>query len=449
MDSCSQAELPREGSPESFVSNAKEPQDGASPETSQAVPMGEPTDFLFEVDSSFEVGLVGSLTELALADDNRRLIDWLVAYRAHELDGTQELHEKINRLTKIVEAFASFHRSYKESLLYRAARVSETYLEAMRSALSKFIRAAAELLPDGDELTGMFEARQLGALEKRLKRLVASDPSEAGTAFLESYRRELEDTERLLSELVRVLVTEYNRRIELTRKRLRHYLQLLAESEERMKQQHATIERSVEELDRDGRLHDVDRGRLREAFAQKREELAAMAGAQSEKRERVASLLGAMRESLLAFSELAQMLRLKLLQYKARKDYVGRLVAVDTEVPELSPILNEVRHSLLGNVENIERTFLLFNEAFQNTLLTAIEKQALMNRIQLSAKGRSEIAFEIAFELAAAPSRSPGRQKNGREAPVPGPFDLSFLASIDTAPESAPREDGAPAPSGT
>lgn len=384
------------------------------------------TDFVFEVNSTFEVELIASLAEFAFAGEFGRLVEWLVSYRSRKMRDSHEIQDKLCRLKKVVTAFAGFHRSYRESTMYKASGVSESYLREMESALSKAIEIDAPTTEEAQPLRTLFRAGRFRELEGRLQELAASDEGFATSRFLENYRRQLFEPGLLLDELLSILISEYNRKIERTRKRLRSYVRLLEDTAERLGRRISLIDRSVSDLQRDEKLGEVDREQLLASFGHRRGELLVAEDHQRDKHQALSRLLREMRTWLTPFLELTHDLQTKLTQHRARESYIGRLLAVGSELPELTPVLNEVMESLREGVVVIQKTFLLFNEPFQNSVLTAIDGQSPMNRILVAVKGSAGIEVEISVGGRAV--RQAGTVLSAEQLETA--FDLTFLASI-------------------
>lgn len=389
--------------------------------------MDEATDFVFEVDSPFEVELVSSLAEFAFAGDFDGLVEWLVSHRARKIRDSREIQDRLCRLKKVVAAFGGFHRSYRECAMYKASSVSESYLREMESALSKAIEIDAPPTEEAEPLRSLFQAKRFRELESRLQQLASSDEAFATTRFLETYRRRLVDRGLLLDELVGILISEYNRKIAHTRKRLKSYVKLLEQTAERLEHRISLIDRSVAELQHDEKLGDEDRQQLLSSFAHRRGELLISEDKQRDKQQTVSRVVEEMRAYLTPFLELTRALQTKLAQHRARESYICRLLAVGSEVPKLNSVVSEVTESLRAGVGAIQKTFLLFNEPFQNSVLTAIDRQAPMQRILVAVRGRADVEIEIPVGGRAV-RWSGTALSTQRSESMP---DLSFLASIE------------------
>lgn len=393
----------------------------------RGTPIDETTGFVFEVDSVFEVGLVSSLAEFAIANDYNRIIDWLNSYRAAEMRESREVQDRLRRLQKVVASFASFHRSYRESAIYKASGVSATYLKGMESALTKALEIDTSTTEEAEPLRNLFVEKRFRELEVRLQQLAGSDEELATRRFLEAYRRRLLNPESLVDELISALLAVYNRKVGTTRKRLLSYLRLLEQNEERTDSRLTMVERSVGELRADERLGGDDQQQLLSAFARRRGELMIAADRARAKEQAITRLLAEMRTCFSGFAALTQSLRSKLEQNRAREDYIWRLLAVGSEVPELAPVLTGIGDSLRDSVGVIQKTFLLLNEPFLNSVLTAIDERSAIHRITLLVKDRAGLLIEIEVprpeERREGDSIAPGKSEGLR--------DLSFFQPIE------------------
>lgn len=346
-----------------------------------------------EVDSPFAAGLGRALESVRGENGMSAVISWLSSYRSEELRSGQLVSERTERFKKVNDAFASFHRSYRISMSYRAERAAREYLRGMEAALSKIIAIDDGMTEDAEELRAMLRSRDLDPLSERLAALATADEESATRRYLEGYEHRLLDNGFLMEELDRILAVEYNSRADGGRARLADRAATLGETTERVGRQVEEIDFSIEELSRDESVTADDRRVLLQSFVRRRSELSKTLKAVEEKALIVSALLAEYRSVTARLSEYLSGLRGQLARLGARRNYLRRLRSAGSEAPKLATILDEARDSLLSNAAVLQEAFLLLDDGFQNELIAALDSERAIGSVAVRLKEVPGVAF--------------------------------------------------------
>ncbi|MBN2536356.1 MAG: hypothetical protein JXB88_25965 [Spirochaetales bacterium] len=244
-------------------------------------------------------------------------------------------------------------------------------------------------------------------------------------AFMIRYEEKLKDHIFLLDELVEILSEEYDRRVISTKARFEEYLRPRKRVLEKIEEEIAEIKEDLALLKEDENIGEEDREKLVHAFLHKKEELNNLKLREYEKLNSIKMVSVNIKNGVAQFRELIDKLKKKLRYFKKRQFYVEKLARYGAEIPRFRNILDDLYSTFNAQIKTLQKSFLLFDMSFQETIFHAIEDQSVINRIILSPSGI--VDAELAIENIAAHSLPSDIHEETTEIVDTIELDLSFL----------------------
>ena len=139
------------------------------------------------------------------------------------------------------------------------------------------------------------------------------------------------------------------------------------------------------------------------------------------------------RNGVKQFKELIDNLGKKLRYFKKRQFYVEKLARYGTEIPKFKSILDDLYATFNNQIKSLQKSFLLFDISFQETVLNAIQDQSVINRIVLSPGG----VIDAELELESNTLEISKLDMNNYELVDNIELDLSFLQPYEEAAEKS------------